>query len=111
MAHVAALSSPALADGFRLAGIGVVVARPGAELRIALRDLIGRPDLGLLLITADLWSELDERTRSAAEFMARPLVLSVPAGAVAEAGTRRELLGEMLERAIGFRIELEGKAA
>jgi vacuolar-type H+-ATPase subunit F/Vma7 len=108
MAQIAAISSPALADGFRLTGITVLTPMPGAQMQSALRTLLDDPEVGLLLVTEDLWASLDERTRGTIEYLPRPLVLSVPAGAVTEAGARRELLGEMLERAIGYRIELGG---
>lgn len=110
MATIAAISTPPLADGFRLAGISVLTPGPGAQLNSALRSLIDDAEVGLVLVTEDLWATLDDRTRGSIEYLPRPLVLSVPAGAVTVAGARRELLGEMLERAIGYRIELGGTA-
>ena len=107
MAHLAVLCSPALADGFRLVGISTLTAAPGAP-EAALRTLLADEELGLLLVTEDLWASLDERSRGVLEYLPRPLVLSIPAGAVTEVTARRELLGEMLERAIGYRIELGG---
>lgn len=106
MARLAVLSNAALADGFRLAGIATSVAEPGDAARATLRSLMRDPELGLLLVTDDLWTSLDERTQRALEGLPRPLLLAVPAGEITEAGARRELLGEMLERAIGYRIEL-----
>lgn len=106
MAHLAVLSNPQLADGFRLAGIPTMVAEPGDPARAVLRSLLRDEELGLLLITDDLWRSLDERTRRSLEFVPRPLTLAIPAGEITEGGARRELLGEMLERAIGYRIEL-----
>jgi vacuolar-type H+-ATPase subunit F/Vma7 len=108
MAHLAAMSNAALADGLRLAGIPTAVAAPGEPARAALRALLRDDELGLLLVTDDLWASLDERSRRTLEYLPRPLVLAIPAGEISEAGARRELLGEMLERAIGYRIELGG---
>ena len=106
MAHLAVMSNATLADGFRLAGIRTLVAEPGDGARAVLRTLLRDDELGLLLVTDDLWRSLDERTRRSLDHLPRPLTLAVPAGEISEAGARRELLGEMLERAIGYRIEL-----
>jgi vacuolar-type H+-ATPase subunit F/Vma7 len=62
-----------------------------------------------LLVTRDLWDGLPERARQAIERLAQPIVLAVPAGEISEPAARRALLGEMLERAIGYRIELGGE--
>lgn len=105
MARLVVVATPALADGFRLAGCATHTARPG-EASAVVRGVSGEGDIGLVLVTADLWAELDERFRGSVERLARPIVLPIPAGAVTDASTRRQLLGEMLERAIGYRIEL-----
>ena len=108
MARLVALSAASLADGFRLAGVATTVARPGEETALALRGLVAEGDVGLVLVTADLWASLDERIRDGVERLARPIVLTVPAGAPSEAATRRELVADMLRRAIGYRIQLGG---
>lgn len=108
MPRLAALSNVALADGFRLAGIPTVTVEP-ARIEDALRSVLEDDDLGLLLVTRDLWDGLTERTRQAIERLPHPIVQAVPAGEISEAGARRALLGEMLERAIGYRIELGGE--
>ncbi len=108
MARLVVVSSPGLADGFRLAGAATVEARAGREARGTLLALSSASDVGLLLVTADLWSSVDERLRGTLERLPRPVVLPIPAGLVTDVTTRRQLLGEMLERAIGYRIELTG---
>jgi hypothetical protein len=57
-------------------------------------------------VTTDLWESLPERHQSAAERLGRPVVLPIPAGVVTDVATRRQVLSEMLQRAIGYRIEL-----
>jgi vacuolar-type H+-ATPase subunit F/Vma7 len=99
------LTSDGLADGFRLAGCGVVVARAGDGADAALRELISG-DASLVLVTADLWTRLDARLRGEVERRAVPVVMPVPVGGVGDGGTRAQLIGEMLQRAVGFRIEL-----
>lgn len=106
MARLVVVSNPGLADGFRLAGSATVTARPGPEAAAVVRAVVADRDAGLVLITADLWDTLGERVRGALERSAQPIVLPIPAGVVTDVTTRRQLLGEMLERAIGYRIEI-----
>jgi vacuolar-type H+-ATPase subunit F/Vma7 len=106
MARLVVIANPGLADGFRLAGSATVAARPGPEAVAAVRSVVAEGDAGLVLVTADLWAALDDRLRGALERSARPIVLPIPAGVVTDVTTRRQLIGEMLERAIGYRIEL-----
>ena len=108
MARLVVVATPDVADGFRLAGPATIVARPGPEAASALRAVAAEGDVGLVLVTADLWASVDEQLRASLERSARPIVLSIPAGVVTDFATRRQLLGEMLERAIGYRIELAG---
>ncbi len=110
MARLLVVSSSALADGFRLAGPTTIVARPGSETVTALRRVVAEPDVGVVLVTADLWTSVDERLRGSLERLPRPIVLSIPAGVVTDFTTRRQMLSEMLQRAIGYRIELSGGA-
>ena len=64
MAGLGVICGERIADGFRLAGVRVMAAGPGPGLRSALGELLDDKELGLLLVTDDLWSSLDERTRS-----------------------------------------------
>jgi vacuolar-type H+-ATPase subunit F/Vma7 len=106
MERLVVLSSPALADGFRLAGVSTIVARPGPEADQKLSRVLRTPEVGLALVTTDLWTSLSPQLQLAAERRGRPIVLPIPAGAVTDVATRRQILGEMLQRAIGYRIEL-----
>ncbi len=106
MSRLVVVSTPDIADGFRLAGSATVAARPGGDAAATLRGVVSEGDVGLVLVTADLWSSIDERLRGSLERLGRPIVLPIPAGTVTDFTTRRQLLGEMLERAIGYRIEL-----
>jgi vacuolar-type H+-ATPase subunit F/Vma7 len=110
VARLVVLTSAALADGFRLGGCATVVAAPGAAARAALRQVAAGGDVGLLLVTADLWTTIGERLRASLEAAAQPVVAPIPAGAGADGEMRGQLLGEMLQRAIGYRIELTGGA-
>jgi vacuolar-type H+-ATPase subunit F/Vma7 len=110
MARLVVVSSPALADGFRLAGVATHVVRAGPEAARTLATVVADADVGLALVTSDLWASLDERVQADAERLGRPIVLPIPAGAVTDVTTRRQILGEMLERAIGYRIEFGREA-
>lgn len=106
MARLVVLTTSALADGFRLAGCTTLVAAPGPPAAATLRDAIDEEDVGLLLVSADVWASLDDPLRSSVEQLARPIVTPIPIGTVADSLTRGQLIGEMLQRAIGYRIEL-----
>jgi vacuolar-type H+-ATPase subunit F/Vma7 len=111
MARLVVVTNPGLADGFRLAGSATLAAHPGPDAAAAVRSAVADVDVGLVLVTADVWQWLEPRARGELERLARPIVLPIPAGVVTDATTRRELLGEMLERAIGYRIELASGAS
>ncbi len=108
MARLVVVAGASVADGFRLAGASTITARPGVETAVILRGLAADADAGLVLVTADLWESVEERLRVTLERLGRPIVLPIPAGVIGEVTTRRRLLSEMLERAIGYRIELSG---
>lgn len=110
MARLVVLASPGLADGFRLAGAPTLAVGMD-DAAASLRGIVAEPDVGIVFMTADLWSTLDERTRDAVERLSRPLVLQVPVGELAEAVGRRAVIEEMLQRAIGYRTELAGADA
>jgi vacuolar-type H+-ATPase subunit F/Vma7 len=106
MARLVVLTGPALADGFRLAGCATVVASPGPPAAAAVEELAAGGDVGLVLVTADLWLSVGDGVRGSLERLARPVVMPLPAGVTTEGATRGQLLGDMLQRAIGYRIEL-----
>ena len=108
MARVVILSAPGQADGYRLAGCATFVAAPGPEAAASLRHLAGTSDVGVLLVSSDLWASLDERVRSDVEQLARPVVMPIPEGERVPGAAREQLLGEMFQRAIGFRIQISG---
>jgi vacuolar-type H+-ATPase subunit F/Vma7 len=108
MGRLVVLTTAALADGFRLAGCPTVVSAPGAPCRAALSRLAAEGDVGLLLVTADLWASVGERERTRLEAGVSPVVTPIPAGVATEGEAPGQLLGEMLQRAIGYRIELTG---
>lgn len=108
MARMVILSAPGQADGYRLAGCDTVVATPGREAAAALRHLAATFDVGVVLVSSDLWTSLDDRLRNDVEQLARPVVMPIPEGERIPGAAREQLLGEMFQRAIGFRIQISG---
>jgi len=108
MARLVILSGIGQADGYRLAGCSTVVVSPGPEAAASLRHLVDTPDVGVLLVSADLWESIDARLRGDVEQLARPVVMPIPEGERTPGAAREQLLGEMFQRAIGFRIQISG---
>jgi vacuolar-type H+-ATPase subunit F/Vma7 len=106
MARLIVVTSAPLADGFRLAGCETLLVDGRASAARTVREVASSRETGLLLITSDVWAGLDERLQGQLERLAQPVVMPIPAGAATEAGSPGRLLGEMLQRAIGYRIEL-----
>jgi vacuolar-type H+-ATPase subunit F/Vma7 len=104
------VTAPALGEGFRLAGVETVVAMPGGDVAAPLQSLAVREDIGLVLVTDDVWRTIPERARASLESRARPIVLGIPAGLGEDVEARRTMLGEALQRAMGHRISLSGDA-
>ena len=105
------VTNPALADGFRLAGADAVVATSNAEAVATVTAVAGSPTAGVVLVTDDLWGELPERLRGTLEHLAQPIVLDIPVGAAVDLSVGRVRIVEMLERALGYRIQSTGSEA
>ncbi len=105
MGAVVVLASPALADGFRLAGAAVLVQEPGPAVDAVLRAVVADPQAALVLVTADLWACLEDRACGEVEQLARPVVMAIPAAGQADPGARRALIADMVRRSIGYRVE------
>lgn len=106
MARLVVLSAPGQADGYRLAGCATVVVPPGPLVESTLRDLTGAADIGVLLVSAEFWSSIGERLRAEVERLPTPVVMPIPEGERVPGAVRVQLLGEMFQRAIGFRIQI-----
>ncbi len=108
MGSVVVVASPGLADGFRLAGASVVTCDPGTASEIILRRVAAEPDRAVVLVTADVWGSLDDRTRGDLERCVCPVVAVVPASGAGDPAARRGMTADMVRRAIGYRVELSG---
>jgi vacuolar-type H+-ATPase subunit F/Vma7 len=108
MGSVLVVASPGLADGFRLAGAAVMTCDPGTASEFLLRRVAAEPDRAVVLVTADVWGSLDDRTRGDLERCVCPVVAVVPAGGAGDPVARRGLTADMVRRSIGYRVELSG---
>ena len=106
MTHtVRVLSRPATAAGFALAGL---VAETADEVGVdtALRALLQRRDLGVILLEESLHAALAPDLRSLVDRVAQPVVVPFPGPAWRAAPSAEEQVVELLRRAIGYRVRL-----
>lgn len=107
MSHrVRALCRPAVAPGLRLAGIPAREAEGGGEAAAGLVRLCDDPEVGVVLLQADLHDALPAALRRELARRTLPLIVPFPAPrwtAVPEAET---FIAELLRQAIGYRVRL-----
>lgn len=97
---------PELAPGFALTGVAVDQAAPGAEAGAALAALLGRTDVGVVLIEDRLYQGLPDEVRRRADRSAAPVVVPFPSPAWDAAPPAEQYVVELLRRAIGYRVRL-----
>lgn len=106
MTHtVRVLSQPATAAGFALAGLVPETADEGG-VDTALRALLQRRDLGVILLEESLYAALALDLRSVVDRVAQPVVVPFPGPAWRAAPSAEEQVVELLRRAIGYRVRL-----
>ena len=88
--------------GMRLAGIEGVVVHEPHELEQALREVVGREDIGLVLITELLVSLCPDLIYSIKLERRRPLLLEIPDRH--SAGRSKDSIARYVREAIGVRI-------
>ena len=95
------------ADGFRLAGVDVVVVDTPEEARKRLASLVDGDSSGIIAVNERLMSAVDERLRKKIDSIYRPIVVSLPIREKLEVGEdHRAYLSALIRRAIGFDITL-----
>ena len=101
------LTDPDNADGFRLAGVDVVVVENDDQVPERLNRLMDDDDSGIIVVNERMMGAIDERTRRKIDSVYRPLVISVPLKEQLELGEdHRAHLARLIRRAIGFDITL-----
>lgn len=104
---VRVLCRPAVAAGFRLAGLRPETAGEPAEGALRLEGMLGDPDTGVLLVEEDFHSALPESARRALARQPLPIIVSFPLPTwAAPAASPEAFIAELLRRAIGYRVRL-----
>jgi V/A-type H+-transporting ATPase subunit F len=104
---VLVLTDADTADGFRLAGVDVVVVESPEEARKSLASLVDADGSGIIAVNERLMSGIDERLRKTIDSIYRPIVVSLPIREKLELGEdHRAYLSRLIRRAIGFDITL-----
>jgi len=104
---VRVLCRPAIAAGFRLAGLRPDLAEDPAEGVGRLAALLENPEAGVVLVQEDFYSALPEAQRRTLSRRPLPLVVPFPAPA-ATLGIRAPdtFIAELLRQAIGYRVRI-----
>jgi vacuolar-type H+-ATPase subunit F/Vma7 len=106
--RVRVLASPAVAAGFRLAGLAVDEVRDARDAGERLAAAEAQPDVGILLIEQALLDAVPEVVRRAAERRALPILVPIPTPAWGAGALDAEsYILELLRRSIGYRVRLQ----
>lgn len=98
---------PEVAAGFRLAGVPTVEVEGRHEVAVVLEQLVGRPDLGVILIEEEMYQRLPADRRRRLGKQPLPLIVPFPGPAWVERPTAAEqYIVELLRQAIGYRVKL-----
>jgi V/A-type H+/Na+-transporting ATPase subunit F len=111
--RVVILTDSDTADGFRLAGVETMEGKEGdtAGNKAKILSLVNDDDVGIVGVSEEYFSELDEATRAKIERLERPIIVTVPVTKHLEASeARHAYLAKMIRRAIGFDIKIGGEA-
>lgn len=96
------------ADGFRLAGIDVLVAAHDEDARSMINELMDGEEAGIIALDQRMSSAIDERLDKRLERVYRPIVVMLPLGDSAQtAELTRQRLVRLIRRAVGFDVTLK----
>jgi vacuolar-type H+-ATPase subunit F/Vma7 len=104
---VRVLASPAIAAGFRLAGLPAYEARGSGDASTQLQQLAEKPDTCVLLVEQSLLDGIAEPVRALLDRRSLPIIVPVPTVVWGE--ERRgaaDYILDLLQRAIGYRVKL-----
>ena len=103
---VRVLCRPEVAPGFALVGLAVETQVPEGDLAGTLATLLGRSDVGVLLMEDRLYRALSEDARRKADRSAVPVVVPFPSPVWEAVPAAEQYVVELLRRAIGYRVRL-----
>lgn len=105
--RVRVLCRPAIAAGFRLAGLRPETASDPTEGARRLRSMLDEEDAGVILTEEDFHAALPDAERRALSRRPLPIVVPFPLPRWAPAAEAPEaFIAELLRRAVGYRVRL-----
>ena len=104
---IAVIGDPALATGFRLAGIyHVYVTEKGKEFEDKLKEVMGNPEFGIIIVNEAYLPGLNWQLKKKIDSLSHPVVIGVAdISGKAEEG---ETLNELIKKALGFDVSKKG---
>jgi vacuolar-type H+-ATPase subunit F/Vma7 len=104
--NVAVLCRESVATGFALAGLVAEAVADASDASTRLQTLLGREDVGVVLVEDDLWASITDDVRRRAERGTRPVVVPFPSPGRPAGVPAHDHIVEILRRAIGYRVHL-----
>jgi V/A-type H+-transporting ATPase subunit F len=90
------------AIGFRLAGVDAFEASGAQEAKGLIQSLIGKGDTGIIAISEDILSSLDEKYRDRLERLRKPIIIPMPSRS--KGMDKKGYIERLLRKAIGYNI-------
>jgi vacuolar-type H+-ATPase subunit F/Vma7 len=110
MTRLVVITTPELADGYRLAGVAVYEAASSAEAAARLQELLAS-EHGVIALHDPYFHALPRPLLRRLDAPRAPLVVALPAGTTPEeAEDRRERLLKLLRQAVGYEITFRDEA-
>ena len=98
------VTDPDSAPGFRLAGVDVLEASSLDEAKKIIPPLLYKDDTGIVAISEDFMSVLDEKLQEKIAKTYRPIIIPIPSRI--KGIDRTSYIERLLQRAIGYNIVL-----
>lgn len=96
------VTDPDSAPGFRLAGVDVLEATSIEEARKIIPSLIYKDDTGIVAVSEDLMTVLDDKMMEKIDKTYRPIIIPIPSRI--KGISRTSYIERLLQRAIGYNI-------
>lgn len=99
---IAVVADAPTCTGFRLAGVEKVFPAQGKQAEAKIEELLGKDEIGILVVSERAMNQLDWRLAKRIERLAKPVVIAVPDkdGPAEQADSLRS----MVKKALGFEL-------